>query len=321
MIKLFGVGQINLENTKNILSKKAIDVILLPGIGDIIYSWYKLINYVNDGYLLNVKVLDCQPQRSHQLIGCLKGMNSFEYIGGFDYHDYWLNNIDDIRFPQLDCTFKNIPVLHINSFLETGHNIEEFMPNYKANYNIEINTNDDSKKWSEENINKEYYNIVLYTSNYNNNINCNVHPDPEYWTKLALLNYEFSGSEKPLFIYVIGASYDEDLTKDTFKNIQKLKIKSRLLLNENFYNIIELIRNINSVVTYESGFAMIADCFKIPLFHVIRQQGGVRDDKKFPFLGPINPDGLWNRYWPIFYDDTLEQIKNKLEGNLCKLSG
>ena len=311
-MKLIGVGHLDAEKMSKRLNSKTLNVILLPGIGDIIYTWYKLINYVNDGYVFNVKVLDCKPQRSHQIMGCLDGMQSFEYISGFEYSSYWLSNIYDLRMPPPCSIFRNIPVLHINSFLETNQNIDDFMPDYPAKYDIKIITNEESINWSKNKINKDKYNILLYTSSYANNIHCNVHPDPQYWVDLSLLAYEFSGSEKPLKIFVTGASYDADLTKDTYERIKELKIQTELLLDQDFYYIIEFIRNADFVVSYESGLAMLADCFHTNLFHVIRYQGGDRDDKTFPFLGPINPKGIWKRYWPVFYDEKIEDIKDKI---------
>lgn len=312
-MKLIGVGHLNSDSIIKNLSTKILDIILLPGIGDIIYTWYKIINYVNDGYTFNVKVLDCIPQRSHQIFGCLDGMKTFEYISGFEYYKYWLVNMDDLRMPPLYGTFNKMPVLHINSFLETGQHINTFMPNYPANYNINIKTNIEAENWAKEKIDKNCYNILLYTSNYNNNKNCNVHPDPNYWVDLSLLCYDFAGSAKLLTVYVTGASYDSDLTIDTFNELINRGVKAELLLDNDFYNIIEIIRKVDHVIAYESGLAMIADCLKTPLFHIIRCQGGERDDKKFPFLGPINPDGIWERYWPIFYDENIYDIKEKIK--------
>ena len=161
-MQLIGVGHTDAKRISQNLQSKSLNVILLPGIGDIIYTWYKLIHYVNDGYVFNVKVLNCEPKRSHQIFGCLDGIKSFEYIEGFEYHRYWLINIEDLRIPPLYSTFNKIPVLHINSFLETSQHIDTFMPNNPANYNIKINTNDDAIEWANNKINKEYYNILLY---------------------------------------------------------------------------------------------------------------------------------------------------------------
>lgn len=311
-MKIVGVGHIQAQETIIKLSKRKLDVILLPGIGDIIYTWYKLINYVNEGYNFNVKVLDCEPKRSHQIFGCLEGMSSFDYIRGFEYYRYWLVNFDDIRTTSLYGTFNKMPVLHINSFLETGQHIDTFMPNYPANYDIKLNLPEENQDWAKKQLNENYYNILLYTSSYNNNINCKTHPDPKYWADLALLSYEFSESEKPLCVHLTGASYDADLTIDTHNELKNRKINSILHVDQEFKNMMALTKFVDFLVCYESGFAMIADCFKTKMFHVIRCQGGDRDDKKFPFLGPINPEGIWNRYWPVFYDETIEQIREKI---------
>jgi hypothetical protein len=66
------------------------------------------------------------------------------------------------------------------------------------------------------------------------------------------------------------------------------------------------------LVTYESGMGMIADVTKTPCIEIFRCQGGTRDDKAFPYLGPINPDGINKRFFPFFYDDDIESIRRKL---------
>ena len=156
-MKIIGIGHIDKINKPKTKTKKQMDIILLPGIGDIIYSWYKLIHYVNMGYEFNVKVLNCYPQRSHQIMGCLQGMNSFEYIDGFDYSSYWLKNINDLTSPPNSSLFRNIPVLHINSFLESGIELKEFMPSIPISYDIEILTKEEAKRWSKENIDQNYF--------------------------------------------------------------------------------------------------------------------------------------------------------------------
>ena len=308
-MKLTGVGHIAEKRDKH---TTPISVVLLPGIGDIIYTWYKLIHYVNKGYVFNVKVLDCLPQRSHQILGCLEGMKSFNYIQGVDYSHYWLMNINDLIEPPHFTTYNGMPVLHINSFLETGKHLDEFMPKYKARYDININTNEESIYFVTQNINTDFYNILLYTSSYENNINCKVHPDPKFWADLTNLCYDFNNSEKPLNVYVVGASYDSDLTVDTCNELKKMGVSCEVLIDEAFYHIIDFIKQVDFVIAYESGLAMIADCVKTHLFHIIRCQGGERDDKTFPFLGPINPMGIYKRYWPIFYDESIEDINKKL---------
>lgn len=312
-MKIVGIGHIDpSKKVKKQNKSKELDVILLPGIGDIIYTWYKLMYYVSQGYVFNVKVLDCKPMRSHQIDGCLDGLKSFDYISGFKYCDFWLKNINDLLSPPKDILFNGMPVLHINSFLETNKNINEYLPSANLIYDINIHTNNEAKIWS-ENIDSNYFNIVLYTSNYKNNINCNNHPDPNFWVDSTLLTYGIRKDDRPLCVYVTGASYDADLTMDCYNILMGKGIYSKLLLDEDFHKIIEVIRKSDFVIAYESGLAMIADVVKTPLLHMIRYQGGDRDDKKFPYLGPINPQGIGNRYWPIFYDEEVDAVKEKLE--------
>jgi len=309
------VGDGHMEN-KPAISKKPkenLPAILLPGIGDIIYTWYKLINYVEMGHNIDIKVLNCNPQRSHQIMHCLEGMGSFEYIPGFEYDHYWLKQVEDLRKPPVDCLCRGIPVLNVNSFLESNQSLENFMPDFPAKYDIELITKQEHKQTAEEKINKDQTNIILYSSSYRNNINCRNHPYPHFWVDVAQLVYDWRGFTKPLKIYVIGASYDLDLTHDVHKLCGEKNIEAELLIDNSFPMLIEMIRRSDFVIGYESGFGMIADCLNIPQLHMIRYQGGIRDDKRFPYLGPINPDDIGKTYWPCFYDEEYGDIKQKLE--------
>jgi len=276
--------------------------IVLPGIGDVIYTWYKLINYVDMGYDIDVLCLDCEPMRSHQLMGCLHGMRSFDYIGGFEYAQYWRVQVEDLRSPPIRSLFQGTPVLHINSWPESGRSLTEFMPSFPCRYDIEITTNKDARDWASRALSGRYDNIFLYTSSYRNNINCNNHPDPAFWADAAMMAHDWSGSSSPPRVFLVGAAYDADLTMDTHELLSDMGVETRLVLDEDLYNVIELLRESDLSIAYESGFAMLGDCMRVPSLWFIRCQGGDRDDRYFPHSGAVNPDGLGRWMFPFFYD-------------------
>lgn len=305
----------NIKSIKNtdISENKEIDLVLLNGIGDVIYTYYKLVNLINNGYNINIHSTNSYPQRAHQIQPVLKGIKSFKYIDGLVQSKYRMIDPIDLLDPDPKSLFNGMPVLHINSFLEHGIHINKYLSKYPAIYDIDLNTPEKSHIFAENNINNDYFNIFLYCSNYNNNRNCKMHPDPKFWVKLCELIHSWRGSTKPLKINIGGADYDSDLTNDVYEFLQRKKIESTRYINSNFEDMIELIRNSDFCCCYESGIGMVSDVVKTPCLEIFRYQGPPRDDKLFPFLGAINPESFGNRFFPMFYDDSLEDISKKLD--------
>jgi hypothetical protein len=293
--------------------KKQLDLFLLNGIGDIIYTFYKLQDIIKSGYRVNVFTTSSHPQRSHQILGSLEGMISFRYLHGCNTDRYFLIDPENIFNPNPRCLFAGMPVLHINSWLESNIHMQHFLPQYSINYDIQLNTSDDTKKIVEKLVDKEKFNILLYSSNYRNNINCKMHPNLDFWLELSHIVHEWKNSGKKLHIDIVGADYDSDLTQDIYEEAKEKNIDISIHINRDFHQIIELIRNSNFVITYESGIGMIADVVKTPCLEIFRCQGGGRNDQQFPYLGPINPEGIWKRFYPFFYSDTIDAIENRLE--------
>jgi hypothetical protein len=283
-------------------------VIVLPGIGDVIYTWYKLIHYIDLGYEIDVQCLSCNPKRSHQLLGMLRGMASFCYIDGFEYRDYWLIQVDDLRKPPPRSMFRGVPVLHVNSWPESSRSIDEFMPDFPCRYGLELSTDADASTWAAGRIDPGKVNIFLYTSSYQNNIDCDNHPDPSFWIDATLAAWEWSGIDRPPKVFIVGASYDADLTVDTHVGLSERGIETELVLDENLSNVTELLRGCDICLAYESGFAMMADCMRVPLLWFIRKQGGIRDDRFFPYSGSVNPASLGRSIFPFFHDQDIRDV-------------
>lgn len=292
----------NLEEKK--YSRPILKTVLLPGIGDIIYSWYKLMYYVKMGYDFHIYAPNNNPRRGHQLCNLLPGFKYFTYIN-MNINKYFL--IDPIDFINANkaSLFDNIPVFHINSFLESNINYKDVMPNIPIDYNIEF-----ILPQSICNINKENFNIVLYTSNYRNNRICDVLSSKESWVDIIELVYNEININKDLFVYVVGANYDADLTIDTYNELCKRKIKSYILLNDKFFNIINLIKNANLLITYESGLGIVGDVTKTPTIMARRRQLG-RNDEYILHTGLINPDSFINYRFFEFFSNEINLLLNR----------
>ncbi len=127
-----------------------------------------------------------------------------------------------------------------------------------------------------------------------------MHPDPVFWADLAQSISDWQSPKKPIKIHIFGANYDSDLTIDVYNEIKNRNVCCELFLDKLFFNVIEMIRGMDFVATYESGFGQIADVLKVPCLEIFRNQGGTRNNKLFPYLGPISPEGFDNRFWPFF---------------------
>lgn len=310
-ISMYGRGQ-GEPRTPRRSNLPPLRVIVLPGIGDVIYTWYKLINYVDMGYEIDVQCLDCEPRRSHQMMGMLSGMRSFDYVGGFDYGHYWLVQVDDLRTPPPRSLFRGVPVLHMNSWPESGRRIDEFMPSFPCRYDIDLTTDEESVEWAQKAVDADRSNIFLYTSSYRNNVSCNNHPDPEFWIDATLSAHEWRGVGLPPKVFLVGAAYDSDLTTDVHSEMLSRGVDAELVLDQPLGRVTELLRSCDMALAYESGFAMMADCMRVPLLWFIRQQGGNRDDHFFPYSGSVNPDGLGRWIFPFFYDQDADDVERAL---------
>lgn len=75
-----------------------IKVALCPGIGDIIYTYYKLIHYVRMGHKFHTYIPDEWPKRGHQILEALEGIEKIDYIS-YNREEYSLVNIPDLLNP------------------------------------------------------------------------------------------------------------------------------------------------------------------------------------------------------------------------------
>jgi len=290
-----------------------IKLFLLNGLGDMIYQWYTIASLVKQGWKIDVQTTDALPQRAHQILGCLEGMSSFKYVPDWNHERYILVEPGDLMNPNPRCLFNGVPVLHVNSFLENNIHMENFLPQYPIDYDIDLITSLESVKFAENFLDKDQFNLFVYCSNYQNNINCKMHPDPIFWADLAELIFSWQSPGKPLKVNVFGADYDMDLSKDLFEELRRRKIDSQLCINFQFKNVIEIIRQSDFVCCYESGMGQISGVVKTKFIEIFRCQGGTRNDKNFPYLGPFPLDSIGNRFWPFFYDDTIGNIAGKLK--------
>ena len=225
---------------------KILKIILFPGIGDIIYTWYKLHYYYKLGYSFDIFVPDVLPHRAHQLVGMIDGINNITYMLIPDLSKY--DRIDPISMinPNPKCLYKGIPFIPTNSFIEANIHLNNFMIEAPVNYNIKINVENEYEKQVKQIISKNDANIFLYTGSMKTHLDHNHHPDPHFWNCLSITAAQYFFKNKQICIHLCGAEYDIDLIYKVAYQLCDYNMKFILHINKNlqlfflYYRIVML---------------------------------------------------------------------------------
>jgi hypothetical protein len=205
-----------------------------PGIGDIIWLLMKLVNQTE---MIDFRVGDNHPQRSHQLQRLFPNLiNSFEYIPDAGYKAIKRNG-----YKGKWALAQQSIYLEANSHLEAGKRIEKFLPDLKTSFRLEYKSEGRLSPSFEE---KKNY-IGIYTSAYSNARQWGGWGADEWLTLIGLIK-----KRRPEYKYVfIGADYDIGISQKVMAMMKK----------EDYVNIIgqplpAVIETLKSVVEYFIGF-------------------------------------------------------------------
>ncbi len=287
---------------------KILKVILFPGIGDIIYTWYKLQYYYKLGYSFNIFVPDLLPHRAHQLVGMIDGINNIEYMPILDLSRY--NKIDPISMinPNPECLYKEIPFIYTNSFIEANIHLNNFMVEAPVDYNVKINIEDKYKKQAEQIISRNDANIFLYTGSMKAHLDHNHRPDPHFWNCLSITAAQYFFKNKQICIHLCGAEYDTDLMYKVAHQLYNYNMKFILHIDKNLQFIFSLLQNCDISLVEDSGIIMLADLAKVPTIAMYYK----RDNLDLPYTGIISDNAYYSgRMLEIKYYETLKNIQSK----------
>lgn len=279
---------------------------VLPGIGDTIYTWYKLDHYVNSGYAFAVISSGGHPRRMHQLQGILRGLSGVTYGDTVDYDRFRLIPLENLLKPPQELMLDGAVVLHPNAFVEAGIHLDEaFMPSIPMNYHIPFEGSNEDKARARKIVGDGC--VVMYTSSERNNSICRTHYSLKFWEEILENCCEIWGLEDPPVV-LVGAGYDEDLTSDVMSHLQTRGKKVSLLIDQPLGVVTETIRASEHAILYESGLLMIADLVGARFLHLHRMQEGRSEE--FVKTGIFNPDTLASdRYLMLGPSDISDRIR------------
>lgn len=287
---------------------KILKVILFPGIGDIIYTWYKLQYYYNLGYSFNIYVPDTLPHRAHQLIGMIDGINNIEYMHIEDLSAYY--NVDPVSMinPNSDCIYQDIVFIPTNQFIEKNVHLNDFMVEAPVNYNIKINIEDKYREQAKQIVSRYDANIFLYTGPMKAQLDHNHRPDPHFWNCLSITAAQYFFKNKNACIHLCGAEYDSDLMYKVAHQLYDYNIAFRLHIDKNLQLVFALLQTCDIALIEDSGMIMLADLAKIPTIAMYYK----RNNLDLPYTGIVSDEAYYsNRMIEIKYYETLKDIQAK----------
>lgn len=279
---------------------------LLPGIGDIIYTWYKLDHYVSMGHSFEVLVGSSPPRRAHQLKGMLDGMDSIEYINDFgvDARYRWVQ-VEDLLNPPPASRYRGGTFLHTNSFVESGAGLTAFMPNVPINYDIRFEGTPEERAAAKEIVGDGA--VVLYTSSVFENSKMRADHSPEFFERCVLESSAAWGLSGQPRIVMIGADWDAELVRSVGLHLETNGFEVATLLSQPLGLVAEVLRTAGHAVLFESGMLMIADLVGARFLHLVRNQPE-RDNERIHLSGIFNPETLESRYMRLPPDGVPSQI-------------
>lgn len=220
--------------------KNNFKLLTCSGIGDIIYTWYKMQYYYKLGYSFDIYVPDFFPKRGKQLDGMIDGINSINYISINNFDKYKFLDPGSLFEPNSENILDDIVILNINSFIDNGINLNNFIVEAMPNYNFHLNINENYSNLSKEFINFEV-NIFLYTSSLSTNLRWKSRPDSLFWFNLVQYVKNHFFKDKQICIHLCGAEYDFELMSFVAKELKFNKIKFYQYVNEDFHFICSII--------------------------------------------------------------------------------
>jgi hypothetical protein len=279
---------------------------LLPGIGDIIYTWYKLDHYVSAGHSFEVLVGSSPPRRAHQLKGMLDGMESMEYVDDFgvDSRYRWVQ-VDDLLNPPSAARYRGGTFLHTNSFVESGAGLAAFMPSVPINYGIRFEGTTEEAAEARSIVGDS--SVVLYTSSVFENSKMRADHSPEFFERCVLESSNAWGLSGDPRIVMIGAEWDAELVRSVGSHLDQKGFEVVTLLSYPLGLVTEVLRASGHAVLFESGMLMIADLVGARFLHLVRNQPE-RDNDRIHLSGIFNPETLASRYMRLPPDGVTSQI-------------
>lgn len=221
-----------------------------PGIGDSVWLLQKLINSKEK---FHFQISGAQPQRGKQLFDMLPQVAaSCEYVKGLNYQA-----ILDASAPFQNKKFKSIKVnafaLQINTHLEAGKRIEEYLPDLPITYKLPYITEGSG---FDETVFKSVSHtkmIGIYGSTYGTSKNWGGWDDGHWYDLIS----KFHAEDPNICFVVIGATFDIDMASRIIKRMDMAKISYINTIGKPMTYVIDMLRVLDYFIGFPSGLSII----------------------------------------------------------------
>lgn len=293
---------------------KSLKAIVMPGIGDIVYAWYKLQHYQKLGYKVDLLIPDNKPHRGHQLRGMIGGINSIEFIKVPHLNRFRLVDPISLIKPNPNCLFQGIPLAHTNSFIEAGMHMNDFMKEAPVDYDIDFKINPIQMKKAEDITKRFDRNIFLYTSSVRTNRVTQNRPDPTFWVRIVKRFIGEYCMGMRTAVHLVGAVYDKDLMELVSQQLTRSKLKHYSYIDQDLSFVCGLLKLCDAALVHESGFIILADLLKTPCLAMYFKGFYDRKDEMLPYTGIVSPAAYdEKRMVAVMHYEEINAVKYKLK--------
>lgn len=227
------------------------------GIGDISWCYSKLANL---GETFHIYISGDNPRRSLEYVKMLPGVVNAEY-DSLNFHQIVNRCLPDTTTKKdfIDLSTKSIQNFAVNSFLEKGYRIEDFMQEIPTNLHYNILTKEEDTHYAEKIIKLCSTPIGIYTSSYLTN-SCWKGWFLHQWKTFLT---EFKKTIPTATFIFIGADYDRPFSDDLSKilsGVESINIVGSTTIGQT----IEVIRRLKYFVSFPCGLPVLANVMRVP---------------------------------------------------------
>lgn len=241
-----------------------------PGVGDSIWLIQKLIN---TGEKYDFALPDSRPQRGKQVFDHLPSISLNCTYEPFTFSQVDANNAIRLAPNWEDIVSTVAPRFHhsiflsCNEHLDTGHRIENFLPDLPTAFRLPWVTSREDKKgadrWLPKVAHPEQSKVIgLYTSSLGGNKNWKGWM-PKEWQKLVQLIHYHNPEYKFL---LIGADWDADFLADLNPLLAAEKVEFETMLMRPFGEVIEVMKRLRYFFAFPSGMGIMAPTLDCPVY-------------------------------------------------------
>lgn len=322
--------------------------LLASGIGDVTWALFK-IQSIAEKYKSNIDVKIACEKINDISIRSLDFIKRFDFINSVEMKSFptnkykhsvilkpnkktnnngiyrYINNGETAKYKDIDF------VLIANGSLERGIKLDDWLPEYKTNWNMV----EQHYSFTEQELNKakelkneigEY--VIFYlgplTGNTTNGANKNSLWKPEDWKDLGEKIHEKYGYK----IVLIGASYDlsyfnEYLKKHVNNKKHWISKIGEYKINQTF----AICKNSKFIISYPSGIGIFSHYLNVPTCIFNRPKGNSWCDHFYVSFEEsmadawAYPNSIKNKKLlsAIYTKDTVESIFNFIKDNWCEI--